>query len=70
VSLETFRANWWNKTEQKRLFEVGSPEEIDASIVADPEKFQGLLDEFEKAGVLPTKERLRNAYLLKYSEGK
>lgn len=68
VSLETYRSNWWNKKEEKRLFEIDNPAAIDASMVADPEKFQGLLDEFEKAGVFPTKERLRNAYLLKYSQ--
>jgi len=68
VSLETYRSNWWNKTEEKRLFEIENPAEIDASMVANPERFHELLGEFEKAGVLPTKERLRNAYLLNYSE--
>lgn len=70
VSLETYRSNWWNKTEEKRLFEIDNPAEVDAAMVADPKVFADLLGEFEKAGVVPTKERLRNAYLIKYSKGK
>lgn len=68
VKLEEY-GRWWNSTTEKRLFEVSAPE-VDASIVADPDKFQSILDDLEAAGLAPTGERIRNAYLLKYSEVK
>lgn len=66
VQLEEY-GKFWNSTYTKYLFEI-TPEEIDASIVADPAKFQSILTDLEKEGLEPTRDRLRNAYLMRYSE--
>ena len=68
-------ARWFgdkNSVEFKRLFTATAEDlqQLDASIVADEQVIYGLLNDFAEAGVLPTKERLREAYIRKMQPGK
>lgn len=68
-------ARWFgdkNSVEFKRLFTATAEDlqKLDASIVADEQVIYGLLNDFAEAGVLPTKERLREAYIRKMQPGK
>ena len=56
----------------QRLFTTTAEDlqQLDASIVADEQVIYGLLNDFAEAGVLPTKERLREAYIRKMQPGK
>lgn len=66
----TTPGRWWGTDKEEQfLFEVTDPKAIDQSIVLDPKKAESVVDDLLNAGVTPTKERLRNAYVLKYGKG-
>ena len=67
----TTPGRWWGtNTKEQFLFELRDPRDLDQSIVLDPKKAEGLVDDLLAAGVRPTKERLREAYALKYGKEK
>ena len=61
---------WGTNTKEQFLFELRDPRDLDQSIVLDPKKAEALVDDLLAAGVRPTKERLREAYALKYGKEK
>lgn len=67
----TTPGRWWGtNTKEQFLFELRDPRDLDQSIVLDPKKAEGVVDDLLAAGVRPTKERLREAYALKYGKEK
>lgn len=67
----TTPGRWWGtNTKEQFIFEIQDPRDLDQSIVLDPKKAEGLVDDLLAAGVRPTKERLREAYALKYGKEK